>query len=275
MSYILDALRKSDQQRQRGAAPTLQSVQFAAIPPEPRARWHYVMLALVLAGAAFTIGWLRPWQTEPPLAQAKTVPPPRLDAKSSETLIATRSLVAQTPAEPSLHEPASSAPTVAQPSVDAKPGETLIPTRSVVAQTPAESSPHEPATTKPRVKPHASPTARGKPPAPAAREASRTALAETVKSAPQTTADPAPTATAQEEKVVALAELPASVRQQLPPMTITVHAYSRTPKDRLVGVNDKLLHEGESLTPEIVLEKITPDGMVFNFKGTRFQRGVQ
>jgi general secretion pathway protein B len=69
--------------------------------------------------------------------------------------------------------------------------------------------------------------------------------------------------------------LPASVRQQLPPMTITVHAYSRTPKDRLVGVNDKLLHEGESLTPEIVLEKITPDGMVFNFKGTRFQRGVQ
>ena len=58
-------------------------------------------------------------------------------------------------------------------------------------------------------------------------------------------------------------------------MTITVHAYSRTPKDRLVGVNDRLLHEGDALTPELVLEKITPEGMIFSYKGTRFLHGVQ
>jgi general secretion pathway protein B len=58
-------------------------------------------------------------------------------------------------------------------------------------------------------------------------------------------------------------------------MTITVHAYSRAPKDRLVGVNDKLLHEGDAAAPDLVLERITPDGMVFTYKGVRFQRGVQ
>jgi general secretion pathway protein B len=58
-------------------------------------------------------------------------------------------------------------------------------------------------------------------------------------------------------------------------MNITVHAYSRTPKDRLVGVNDKLLREGDTLTPDLVLERITPDGMIFSYKGSRFQRGVR
>jgi len=58
-------------------------------------------------------------------------------------------------------------------------------------------------------------------------------------------------------------------------MTVTVHAYSATPKDRLVGVNDKLLREGDSLAPDLVLEKITPDGMVLSYKGTKFQRGLR
>ena len=72
-----------------------------------------------------------------------------------------------------------------------------------------------------------------------------------------------------------LAELPASVRKEIPEMTVSVHAYSRAPKDRLVGVNDKLLREGDALSPGLVLERITPDGMIFSYNGTRFHRGVQ
>ena len=56
-----------------------------------------------------------------------------------------------------------------------------------------------------------------------------------------------------------------------------------TPLDRWVTVhhgdqlllNDQLLHEGESLSPGLVLEQITPDGMVFSFRGYRFRQGVQ
>jgi hypothetical protein len=36
-----------------------------------------------------------------------------------------------------------------------------------------------------------------------------------------------------------------------------------------------MLQEGEDLAPGIRLEQITPDGMIFSYKGYRFRRGVQ
>jgi general secretion pathway protein B len=75
--------------------------------------------------------------------------------------------------------------------------------------------------------------------------------------------------------VPTLAELPASLRAELPAMAVTVHAYSPTPKERLLGVNNRLLREGDTLTPELVLERITPDGVILSYKGTRFQRGLR
>jgi hypothetical protein len=62
MSYILDALRKSDQQRRRGAAPTLPLGQATAVAPKQPALLIYGLLAAVLLGAGMAIGWLRPWQ---------------------------------------------------------------------------------------------------------------------------------------------------------------------------------------------------------------------
>ena len=64
MSYILDALRKSDQQRQHGKAPTLLSAQ--SLPPlsgNPRQRFN-TWIAAALIGLGILIGWLRPWQTQ-------------------------------------------------------------------------------------------------------------------------------------------------------------------------------------------------------------------
>ena len=56
MSYILDALRKSDQQRQRGAAPTLLLGQATAVPKQP-ALLSYGLLALVLVAIAAWFWW--------------------------------------------------------------------------------------------------------------------------------------------------------------------------------------------------------------------------
>jgi general secretion pathway protein B len=51
--------------------------------------------------------------------------------------------------------------------------------------------------------------------------------------------------------------------------------YSGKPKDRLVGINDRMLREGASLGPDLVLEQITPDGMVLSYKGYRFLQGTR
>jgi len=234
MSYILDALRKSDQQRQRGAAPTLQSAQFMAVSaPEPPPRWFYVVLVAVLAGAAFVIGWARPWQTEAPRAGT----------------------IVLTPAAPA-------------PRPSASPDSVTLERLAPATRKPPSAAPRR----HPRgsIAPQSAPAGASK------REASRAAAtAGQAKLAPEKPAHAGNASGPPDEKIPRLAELPASLRQEIPQMTITVHAYSRTPKDRLVGVNDRLLHEGDALAAGLVLEKITPDGMIFSYKGTRFRHAVQ
>lgn len=58
-------------------------------------------------------------------------------------------------------------------------------------------------------------------------------------------------------------------------MTISVHAYSVNPANRLVGINNRMLREGEYLVPGLKLEQITPDGMIFGYKEYSFRRGVK
>jgi hypothetical protein len=58
-------------------------------------------------------------------------------------------------------------------------------------------------------------------------------------------------------------------------MSVLAHAYSSTPAERVVIVNNKPMHEGDKLTSEITLERIVPDGMIFSVRGTRFKAGVQ
>jgi len=76
-------------------------------------------------------------------------------------------------------------------------------------------------------------------------------------------------------EVIALEDLPPAVRQELPAVTVQLHAYSSVARERLVSINDKLLREGDRLSPTLRLEQITKDGMVFSYKGYRFRRGVQ
>ena len=72
-----------------------------------------------------------------------------------------------------------------------------------------------------------------------------------------------------------MAELPPAIQQEIPAMTIQLHAYSSNPTERLVSINSRMLREGGSLAPGIRLEQITPDGMIFSYKGYRFQRGAR
>ncbi len=58
-------------------------------------------------------------------------------------------------------------------------------------------------------------------------------------------------------------------------MTVSVHAYSARPADRMVGINNRMLREGEHVVPGLKLEQITPEGMVLGYKGYSFRRGVK
>lgn len=224
MSYILDALRKSDLQRQRGAAPTLLAVQESAPARKRPAFLTFGLLAAVLVGAGIVIGWLRPWQSE----QVTPVPEP----------VAAKPLEA-TPREPA-PAPSEMAP---QPKPKRKPKPEL-PAR---AKPQTDGPPRE-----------ADAAAPGTPAAPATERPVDTAADDAGK-----------------QSVISMAELPPSVRQELPAMTISVHAYSGNPGARLVSINNRIVREGDYVVPGLELEEITPDGMIFGYKGYRFHRGVK
>jgi len=58
-------------------------------------------------------------------------------------------------------------------------------------------------------------------------------------------------------------------------MSVQLHAYSSKPDERLVYINAIRRREGESVMLGLRLEQITPDGMIFSYKGYRFKRGIR
>lgn len=243
MSYILDALRKSDEQRRRGSAPTLLTPQIAPAAPARSHSLIYALLALVTLAAGIAIGTLRPWQSsppsasqpQPPLAEATRAPASPADAGVAPSLVP----------EPA----AKAAPAVAQPASPpaADTAAKAAPSPLAPAKKAPESAP------RPR-KPAPEPLAAGKE-KPAAKPAAK--KAET------------------EPALVAFSELPVPVQQEIPRLAITVHAYSANPSERLVGINDQVLREGASVTEDLKIERITPDGMIMTYKGYRFWRGAR
>jgi general secretion pathway protein B len=247
MSYILDALRKSDQQRKRGVAPRLQpapaTVEVRKQPPFAL----YGMFAVILLGAGIAIGWWRPWQPERPASAGSGIP---------ESPRESIPLPAVPPAPPPLaQETARPAQETAQQESRPAPQPSTPP-----AATGADRSVPGPARIEPRSKPP---------------EAATAVTKQEARAAPEKPAGPGLAQSAQDEKLLLMADLPQALRQELPTMSIAVHAYSINPKDRLVSINNRMLREGDVLQPGLSLEQITPDGMIFTYKGYRFIRGVR
>ncbi|MEN6586958.1 MAG: general secretion pathway protein GspB [Sulfuricella sp.] len=238
MSYILEALKKSDQQRQRGAAPTLLSAQANVVALEQPVFRFYALLATVLVGVGMAIGWLHPWRSQPVLAEVEAVP--------------VKPLIAQ-------NRPRNPLPLLKLP-------ESLPQSRPEIPL--MESRPEHPVValqSRPALKPDLPVPSRHK----------------TVESAPKIEAPPvreksAPAEMSSERRGgVSTGELPASIQQELPKISISGIVYSGDPEGRLVAINDQLVREGDYPAPGLRLEKIMPDGVIFSYRNYRFRRAAQ
>jgi len=66
-----------------------------------------------------------------------------------------------------------------------------------------------------------------------------------------------------------LNELPASLKNALPPIRITSHLYRGD--SRLVSINGKIMSEGVNMGEGLFLDEITPEGVILSFRGHRFR----
>ena len=243
MSYILDALKRADSERGRGAVPGLHTRQLAnpserdpAAAGARRALWLGAAAALALAGVG---GGLWFWQTAPEAPLARVVQPVTIQPQVSAAVTPPVAVIAPevapvlpTAATQTAPAPAATVPVVKAP-IKAKP--------DLMRTAPAVATP-SPVPAPPRA---------------------------TAKSAP--VASPAVPASAASAAVPLLSELPDELRRQVPAMAITGAVYAENPAQRLLLVNNLVLAQGALAAPEVKLEEIQAHSSVFNFRGTRFR----
>ena len=292
MSYILEALKKADAERERGAVPDLHAqamplaAAYAEPPAPPRRAWLWAGGATALLAGALLAGWLGGTGDAPPVSpvaapaapvatpttrpkaaadpdpgqHARTPPPPRADAA---------------PAEPPDDEPAPRplappAPPPAPARATARPAPPGA-TPSTASPAPVTRAARAAAPPRPAAVPAPRPPVRPAPVAPVAGPGADAAEADEV---PATATTPGPAASGPGANAAArvppLSELPEGVRRQVPPMSIGGSVYSAQPSSRMVIVNGQVLREGSTVAPGLVLERIEPKSAVFSIRGQRF-----
>ncbi len=235
MSYILDALRKADAERERDPARGIHAQPLAGVePPEQRpssVKGAWMAAAAVLAAWAAYGFWSH--EAAPPVVAV--VPAPQVAAPTV--------LVAPAPAPANVVMPPAPpmvVPVVAPPAVPNK-----------AAPVPLAS-----ATDSARTTPAKAGVVKGAAPA-------------TVAVAPAAAAPDQPAAS----RVFALAELPADVQRELPKFAITGGVHSDNVAQRMLIVGGQVLNEGSEVAPGVVLEQIRARTAVLRFRSYRFSVG--
>jgi general secretion pathway protein B len=282
MSLILEALKKSEQQRRLGEAPT-----FGTPAPLARRRRTLLPVLAVMIVAALGVGW---WFRHAPSATNGAAPTQPTAAATATTppVDATRGTPAhpQGRASPASPKPASPKPVAAKPvapppvaapvlpmpttdrpgsvaplpAMPVGPGNAAATPGQAIASGPGAPHPAGPAVTGPATPAAAPPpTASAAATKPAASPADAAAKPP-VASRPAPAAPPLPT----------MWDLPYSIRKDIPELALTMHVYSGQAADRFVVIKGEREVEGDDLGDGVMLREITPDGMVLEFKGQRF-----
>ncbi len=75
-------------------------------------------------------------------------------------------------------------------------------------------------------------------------------------------------------EIIEQSDLPAAIKRELPTIVITSHVYSDNPQQRSMVINNEFLEEGDYIIDDLKLYKITPDGAIFSYKGLLFHNGI-
>jgi len=256
MSYILEALKKAQAERQLGNAPTIhapQPAQASAAAGDGLAGSRKPLLFGIGAGVIVALaGAALLWHRTPALQVAQA--PQAAAAGSSST---SSSAPAPTSAPPA-PMPVPAAPAGgASATLAVRAPESLPPPMPAAARA-ADTHPAVPAAPAPPL--------------------TRTAPGADARSVTPMAAAPAPVAAqalaapaAPEDSLPSLQQLPESIRAQIPRVSFGGYMYSANPADRLVLVDKGLRHEGEEVGPGLVLEKLLPHAAVMNFRGVRYR----
>jgi general secretion pathway protein B len=233
MSFILEALRKSEQERQRHQTPGM-----ADLRARNRVSGRRYWLPLVIFLIGINIGLLLfLWLNGTPPPAAEVAPDRAAEAATAPV----------DPSPPTAETAVQASTAAAGENADSAPAVSAMPDPAETG-TPVQDPP--PRSLSSQLAPNT-----------AARTAPVKAAAElSGASAPQSSYGNLPT----------LEELTLAGSISLDPMRIDMHVFSPQPAERFVFINMNKYREGDSLREGPVLTTITPDGVILNYQGRTF-----
>jgi len=265
MSYILDALKLSDQDRKKGDVPNIHSQPDELVPASTvsfkRSRMN-LLLSLFLPMLAVLLVWvfsrsmnIDTSSPSTPVTAATSDRNPSVDVSSMDENIA--------PQQEDIFGDDVYLDELKDVRLDISPvDEVDVPVSQ--ASTVEESAVHPPdpllAATDERV-------VESEPP-PEPPQSGSDAIERTISTEPIYDSDPY-------LGILSQRQLPYDLQKALPDMNISVHSYSVEPSLRLVRINKMIYHEGDFIDVELKLEEITRDGLIMSIRDNRFWRYVR
>jgi general secretion pathway protein B len=246
MSFILDALKKSESDRQRQSGPALFEVRVA--PPRTRLPLWAIAIAVLLVVNLAVVMWMLLRHSR---ASAAGSPQPVATAASTppSTGITVPVVATSAPAPSGTAPPAAAA---APPAAVGTAGTTAI----------ATSAPATPA---------AAPTS------PAAGAGTVNGADESANAEDYTPAQEAPASAignhvrrGTASGVPLYQDVSSTPGTQIPQLRLDLHVFAARPQDRFVMINMHKLREGDTLPEGVRVDSITPEGALLSYNGSKF-----
>ncbi len=243
MSYILDALKKSEEERKKGDLPGLQTYTPTTGAPSGKKVWVVVVVVLVATNIIGLFIWA-PWQTAKVLVK-EIVPPSTLAQPINAPSIPVR--------QRSPHiEPVAKA--IAKPVVKQAPSKFTVKPKAEAVVEPSTEINAEPVAQLP--------------------SQYRDTPASEVKISPNPKEEYRQQATPSTAYLPQVSELPQSIQTQIPDLTFSSHMYSSQERFRSITINGKRLKQGRYYNEKLYVNEITEKGAVMGFEGTLFEVDV-
>lgn len=257
MSFILEALKKSEQQRQQQNPPSKKvHKRILSLQASPSGSRLFPWLVFGLLSLILFSGWWYYTQTD------------ATQASPSEVIQSTNSAHTQKVAT---SDTATNTPTP----------EILQPEIAKTAPQTASVAPQPAITVEPAPVPRSlgSPTAKQSAPLSGRLFSTADRKIQTIEAPVETVviAQPEPQELSNESfnpdstRLPLYSDLSSELRNRIAPVNMSMHFYNKDPNRSLVRINDRLLREGDWVSRELELVEITPTGVILGFKGKIFE----
>ena len=252
MSYILDALRKSEQQRQ-ATKPDSVTDRLLINPPQTNQKSVKWIVALVF-GNVLVIAYLIWYFNQKTARELK----PEAEHQQTQQILASKPNKALLPPTSVQNKNPQKAGQLAEASPTQKPpspsiAELIEATKSVDKPQPIKKIPEK----KPII---------------AKKELiDRSEQISTIQSEPSDFIPEKAVPSTRLKGMLALDDLPYEIRNNLPNLTINVFSYDLQPEGRFVIIDMVKYKTGQLIKGSAILQEIRPDSIVLQYRGTTFR----